>query len=203
MALGPRIGGREGFSAEEERQLSRAVDLAEEVVSDYYRFSEDFWRSGGRYDLRTLKDLAPEEITDGALAHLIRCQGPDRMSHRPRKFFRICLQDHRIRAAKRTAGLNTAALLAYVVTHELIHVVRFARHDQLFEASEAARLAEESLVHELTGEMLGPLGLTGFEDVLSYTAPSAGGVVLDITRWGAYPAQRFYFKESADAHLRV
>lgn len=179
-----------GFNDGDRRRLHKAVDLAEETVADHYRYSEDFWRRWGRYELRTLTDLGPDEISDRALAQLVKCYGPDRTSPRPRHFFRICLQDHRIKAVGKRSGLDLQTLLAYVVTHELIHVVRFARHDQLFEAPPGECLAEEKTVHGLTGRLLRPMGLPDFENVLNYVAPGESGVTIEHTRWGAAPGAR-------------
>ncbi|MBW1713648.1 MAG: hypothetical protein JRJ59_10915, partial [Deltaproteobacteria bacterium] len=87
------------FEPEHNQALGVAVDLAEEVVSEHYRFSETFWRDKGRWEIKTLADLHPEEITDIALAQIIKYAGPARQGHRPREFYRICIQDHRLRAA--------------------------------------------------------------------------------------------------------
>ena len=168
--------------------LGYAVDAAEEIVGEHYRLTEDFWRRPGRYELKTLVDLKEGEITDGALAQVIKYIGPGRPAHRPRQFFRICLQDHRIQAAWVAAELEPAALLAYVVTHELIHVVRFGRHDQLFEAAMAARCEEERRVHDLTCRLLAPLEFDGAEKVFNYAAPRSGAAVDKIDRVWYSPA---------------
>lgn len=159
------------FGASQYQALGWAVDLAEEVVADNYRFSEAFWQDKGRYEIKTLTQLQPEEISHQALAQVVKCLKPG-AGHRPRQFFRICLQDHRIEAARRGATLDMKSLLLYVVTHELIHVVRFARHDQLFEAGAEARRQEEQRVHDLTCRFLGPLGLRGAARVFAYASPA-------------------------------
>jgi hypothetical protein len=169
------------FTLEEYRLLGAAVDLAEELVADHYRFSEAFWLRDGRYELKTLADLAPTEVTDLALAQILKCYGPARAGLRPRQFFRVCLQDHRLAAARAEAGLDMGTLLCYVVAHELIHVVRFARHDQLFEAPAKARLAEEGRVHDLTGRLLAPLELKGWAAVLEFADPDRSGAALELT----------------------
>ena len=58
----------------------------------------------------------------------------------------------------------------YVVTHELIHIVRFSQFLQNFEASEDERLVEEKRVHDITHEILCPLSIEGLESVLIYFA---------------------------------
>lgn len=174
-------GARPQFGAEHRGPLGRAIDLAEEVVSEHFRFSETFWREKARWELKTLAELEPAEITDQALAQIIKYSGPDHHRFRAREFFRICLQDHRLLAARMNAGLDFLTLLCYVIVHELIHVVRFARHDQLFEAPSTARLEEELLVHDLAVGFLKPLALTGADKVFEYAAPK-DGALMDITR---------------------
>ena len=62
--------------------LGPAVDLAEDVVSEYYRFSESFWIDKGRWELKTLVDLEAGEMTDQALAQIIKYSGPKGTGHR-------------------------------------------------------------------------------------------------------------------------
>ena len=159
------------------RALGPAVDLAEEVVADHYRVSESFWLDKGRWELLTLAQLMREEITNEALAQIVKCVGPAATGHRPRIFYRICLQDHRIQLSSLEAGLDLQTLLCYVVCHELIHVVRFARYDQLYEASPGARMAEERLVHDLSRRILEPLELPGAGAVFELLDPERAGIL--------------------------
>ena len=184
--------------------LGPAVDLAEDAVSDHFRFSESFWIDKGRWELKTLIDLEAREITDDALAQIIKYSGPDGKGHRIRDFYRICLQDHRLLAASRVEKLDLHPLLCYVVSHELIHVVRFARHDRLFEAPEADRLEEEVLVHELTCKLLKPLGLKGAQAVFRFADPSRPGLPMELTRRGKVSRSgRWIKEEEVNADLRV
>ncbi len=184
--------------------LGSAVDLAEDAVSDYYRFSESFWIDKGRWELKTLIDLEAREITDNALAQIIKYSGPAGSGHRNRDFFRICLQDHRLLAASRGERLDLYPLLCYVVSHELIHVVRFAKHDRLFEAPEADRLEEEILVHGLTCRLLKPLDLKGSQAVFRFADPSRSGLPMELTRRGDGPRNgRWIKEEGVNADLRV
>lgn len=157
--------------------------MAEDMVSNHFGLSEDFWKRDARFQLVTLAQLNLDEVTDSALAQIIKYHVADRDRHRTRYLYRICLQDHRILAAGRSGGLELATLMSYVMVHELIHLVRFARHDQLFEARPRLRPMEENLVHRLTGRLLEPLGLQGLDDVLCYTAPAPDGVVMEQTCW--------------------
>lgn len=184
--------------------LGPAVDLAEDAVSDHYRFSESFWIDKGRWELKTLADLRAPEVTDRALAQIIKYSGPDGKGHRDRDFYRICLQDHRLMSVSQGGGLDLHALLCYVVSHELIHVVRFARHDQLFEAPQEAREKEERLVHDLTRRLLEPLELRGAERVFRFADPTGSGPTMELTRRAGRARSGSWIREVAgNADLRV
>ena len=182
-----------------------SVNLAEEIISDFYKITEGFWRRSGRYELRTLAELRPEEVTDQAWAQVIKCRAMGGGADRPRDFFRVCLQDHRIVLAG--MALELEALLSYVVTHELVHVVRFARHDQLFEARGTDRFREENVVHGIAADLLRPLGLRGAERVFRAARPRRGG--WGFTEWHKRPVRggdilagsRFKSGGSINAHL--
>ncbi len=184
--------------------LGPAVDLAEDVVSDYYRFSESFWIDKGRWELKTLVELKAREVTDKALAQIIKYSGPAGSGHRDRDFYRICLQDHRLLSVCRGGGLDLYALLCYVVSHELIHVVRFARHDQLFEAPEKARREEELLVHNLACRLLKPLELKGAAPVFEFADPARPGLTMELTHRVKTARNGGWIKEvEGNADLRV
>lgn len=195
--------GRNQFLSNHLNRLGESVDLAEDVVSSHFGLSEDFWKKDARFELATLADLDRSEITDFALAQIIKYQVPDRRAHRTRSLYRICLQDHRILKAGNSRSLSLETLLSYVITHELIHLVRFARHDQIFEARAKVRPVEESLVHEISGQLLMPLGLQGLDDVLRFTAPVEDGVVMEQTRWAVDSGGKILFSGGwqANAHL--
>ena len=56
----------------------------------------------------------------------------------------------------------------YIITHELIHIVRFSKFLQGFDASAEERLSEEKRVHERTHEILSTVRLTGLATVLDF-----------------------------------
>ena len=59
-------------------------------------------------------------------------------------------------------------LLLYIVTHELVHVIRFSQFLALFEAAEAEKAIEETRVHQLTQKILAPLNLLDLPSVIRY-----------------------------------
>ena len=158
------------FHQDEICVLHEAMDIAEEVISDFYKISTSQWKRY-RYDIRTLKDLHENEITDSAFAQILRYARSPHQKLRGSElgdFFKICLQDHIIRRAlQRDAHIGFLPLSTYIVTHELIHVVRFAKFLQHFHTTESERYAEEKRVHALTYQMLKPRKIKGLSEVLS------------------------------------
>ena len=78
-------------------------------------------------------------------------------------FYRVCLQDHNIlKTLKNGHDLRLFPLLLYIVTHELVHIVRFSQFLALFETPEEHKHEEERRVHRLTQNILAPLEGSGF-----------------------------------------
>ena len=161
---------RAPFEFEEIAVLRQSIDISEELISNFYKLSTSEWKRY-RYDIQSLKDLNEEEITDMAFAQIHRYLRHPQHRMRgsePSDFFKICLQDHVIRnALRRDAHIQLPALAVYIVTHELIHVVRFARFLQRFDATQAEREAEEGRVHALTYTLLQTCKIKGVPEVLA------------------------------------
>jgi hypothetical protein len=136
------------FDLEQLSLVSQTLARSETLVSSGFRIpalpSKHY-----PYELVTLVDLQGPERADHAFAHLVVYERPRATG--PEPLYRICLQDDIILG--RTAGAGREwleALLGYVLTHELVHVVRFQRAEQSFHAADAAREREEDQVHQLT-----------------------------------------------------
>jgi len=159
----------EGFAPSQLALVAEALAVAEESVSDYYRLSTANW-ADYPYEMRTLAELSPREVVPRALAQVLRLRQPPRRGRlRGRDFFRICLQDHNLLGLIRREGVPELlpALLTYVLTHELVHVVRFYRFQHLFEAEPRERVREEGRVHATTAEILGKVRLPHLEEVIN------------------------------------
>jgi hypothetical protein len=160
---------RTPFNPAEILLLRKAIEIAEEVTSDHYKISTSQWRHY-RYDIQSLRDLKEDEITDLAFAQIRRYaripeQRPSASKHG--EFFKICLQDHMIRhAIERDPSIQLLPLATYIVTHELIHVIRFSRFLQRFETDSAARQLEEQWVHHQTHALLKHLRIEALAEVL-------------------------------------
>ncbi len=162
---------RETFNADQIRQVTEAVAVAEELVSNFYKLSDNQWLHA-RYDVKTLADLAPDEIVDGPFAQIIRYEAQRRntsLGSGTYDFYKICIQDHAILGAmKATSDLRLFPFALYIGTHELVHIVRFSKFLQNFNAPPAERLSEENRVHALTRDILEGLSTPGLDQVLAF-----------------------------------
>lgn len=145
--------------------------MAEEVVSNFYKMSEGQWLRR-RYDVKTLVDLSPDEILDGPFAQVIRYEGQLKdlsLGSSAYDFYKICLQDHSILSVlKNSVDMKLFPFVLYIVTHELIHIVRFTRFLQNFVASPEEKMAEEKRVHKNTHKILSNLQVAGLPEVFRF-----------------------------------
>lgn len=162
---------RLSFSAHQLEAVNRAVLLAEELVSNHYKMSSSQWL-GPRYDVKTLNELEAGEVIDGPFAQIIRYRGRRKntsLGSASYDFYKICLQDHTILATLgRRTDLPLFTFALYIICHELIHIVRFGKFLQGFDASEQERHVEEALVHAETHQILQPLRIEGLPGVLGF-----------------------------------
>ena len=161
----------EKFSTEQLEIVNDAVGMAEELVSNFYKMSASQWLHR-RFDIKTLTDLNTDEVVHGPFAQIIRYEGRHRahpLGSSTYDLYKICLQDHAILATlTQQAGLLLFPFVLYIVTHELIHIVRFSKFLQYFDAPQDERLAEEKRVHAKTHQILKPLQLEGLSAVLNF-----------------------------------
>ena len=159
------------FNAVQLNIVNQAVSMAEELVSNYYKMSLNEWLRP-KYDIKTISDLASNEIVEGPFAQLFRYQGKRKgssLGSGSYDFYKICVQDHTILATlKKQPELSLVAFCLYIITHELIHIVRFSKFLQNFEASAEEKLAEEKRVHTLTHEILAEVPMPELTPVLAY-----------------------------------
>ena len=159
------------FSPEQIAIVTQSTMMAEELVSDYYKMSTSQWLRSV-YDIKTSADLSPDEIILGPYAQIIRYEGKrnkDALGSSSYDFFKICIQDHSILSTlQRSPEITLLPFSLYIVTHELIHVVRFLKFLQNFSASPKETWEEEKRVHDFTREILKNMSLAGLEHVLSF-----------------------------------
>ncbi|MBI4773152.1 MAG: hypothetical protein HY788_03045 [Deltaproteobacteria bacterium] len=161
------------FNEDQLAIVHHAVEIAEEVTANHFRISTSEWKRM-RYDIKTLQNLTQGEITNKAFAQLFKYSREPQVPPRPHRvldFYLICLQDHKIlEALLREAGVTLLCLCLYILTHELVHVVRFTKFFKRFDCTEAEREREESSVHSITYEILKGLSWPDMRTILeSYT----------------------------------
>ncbi len=159
------------FHAGQKELLREAATIAEEMTSDYFKLSPAHWRRA-RYDILTLEGLSREEISPHAHALVAKYQGYRQNSllqSASFDFYRVCLQDHNIlKTLQACAGLQLFPLLLYILTHELVHVIRFSQFLARFEASQEEMAAEEARVHRLSAKILEPLNFSNMTPIIQY-----------------------------------
>ena len=162
---------KQKFNRKQIAVINNAVTMAEELVSNYYKLSVTQWLRQ-KYDVKTVADLAPKEFINGPFAQIVRYTGQRRdtaLGSATYDFYKICLQDHAILAAlKEFDALHIFPFTLYIITHELIHIVRFSKFLQNFNASAAERINEEIRVHQKTNTILKPIQVPGLADTLDF-----------------------------------
>jgi hypothetical protein len=134
---------------------------AESLLSRYYCVREREWPHYP-YEVKTLAELREPEITEGAFAlvakyeYLLGSQGKKGGRQGRIEIYGICLQDHNILTAahRHSDGIAFESLMLYILTHELVHVFRFANAPQSFFMEKPLRQSEESRVHRITSSIL-------------------------------------------------
>ena len=146
------------FNRSELQQVQDALQLAEEQTSSFYCIAGREWPRYP-YDVRTGKDGSGPE--GNAFAEVVRLVADDlgREGSYFRERFRIWLNDEAILEAvnHREDGILLPQLLLYILTHELVHVVRFGAEYARFDAPMEERLEEERRVHGITRLILEPV----------------------------------------------
>jgi hypothetical protein len=167
----------DAFGRLERRQVRSAERRAAELVSRFYVLAPREW-ARMPYEVRTLEQLAPGEVREEVLAQLL-CYGVERHVEgrvvEERDLFRICLQDRTILdRARASTGIPVSALLLYVLTHELVHVVRFGQRMQAIDLPVHLRPTEEACVDRTARLILKGADVPGLSETLErFPLPSS------------------------------
>jgi hypothetical protein len=149
------IMGYRHFTPGEIVWVDKALEIAEDTTCNYYHISTSSWKKYD-FEISNLAQLRKEEITPRGLAQIARYVNPfPYQINYPRDYYRICLQDHNIlRVIERKEGIELFPLMVYILTHELVHVVRFRKFIQRFDVNQEEKAIEEGKVHQSTYEIL-------------------------------------------------
>ncbi len=113
------------FSAPQRSLIFRALDEAEERTSGYYCIPPFRWERLC-FDLLTRADQGWEPLPESMLARVRCLEGVNRS--RPFDFYRIELDDRSILTAAERENLegNLYPFFVYILTHEMVHMVRLS-----------------------------------------------------------------------------
>ena len=159
--LGRKARDREGeaalevFTSEQRGLVDRAAGEAEKEVGRYYCIPPRGWQHLP-YDLLTQEDQGARPLPDPVLAETARVQGLSPARKRPYDFFRIQLNDRSILHAASRERLNGElhSFLVYILTHEMVHLVRLCAILRREDESGLARDVEEARVQRIARQIL-------------------------------------------------
>ena len=153
-----------------------ALDIAEDMTSNYFKLSLLHWRRN-RFDIKTLSSLFGEKVNDNVFALLKKYSSDGKAEiealNKRGEFYLIYLQDHHIlQALQRDNNIKLLPFLAYILTHELVHIVRFCKFQVRFDTQEENnRIEEEKIVNHTTFEILKQLSLPSLSYILGSYNP--------------------------------
>jgi len=179
----------ETFSEEQTKIINTSVAISEELVCNYYKMSVNQWLRH-QYDVKTLVDLSPNEIVHGPFAQIVRYQGQRKdtsLGSSTYDFYKICLQDHAIiRSLNTSPDLTILPFVLYIITHELVHIVRFSKFLVNFNASPDEKKAEEIRVHEEAQRILEGQQVPGLDAILDFYSGYGAALEETITLPASY-----------------
>ncbi len=163
------VKNQDFFSTEHLVVLDEAVKTSEELVTEYFDLSSRNWLRHP-YEICTLRDASEKEHPGDALAHLVRYAKnfEDKMRGTDSPvLYKIILNDQKILNHFLVRdGISIYSMLVYVISHELVHIVRFGSFRVHPETAE--RELEESHVHDLTNDILSNVPIKEMTVVLDY-----------------------------------
>jgi len=149
--------------------ISRAAVLAERLTEAYFNLAPHEWKENP-YTILTRKQVGEALHEQDVFAHVIRYRNRVGQSKASRPLasetYGVVLQDPAILSALlRSAMHDLWTLGLFILTHELIHIIRFRKYQVDFFAPVEDRDKEEKLVHGITQELLA--GVTNTDHILS------------------------------------
>lgn len=155
------------FTPKQRYLAFHALADAEARTSGYYCIPPFRWQKL-RYDLLTRKDREWQPLPEGMLARTQRCERHTTRRGGPSDFFRIELNDPCILTAARRERLreDLYPLLLYILTHEMVHLVRLSSILTDVEQLTLPRESEESRVSQIARNILLAAPAPGLDTVL-------------------------------------
>ncbi len=155
------------FSPGQRKLVISALGEAEEHTSRYYCIPPYRWQQL-RFDLLTRQDSEWEPLPELALARVQRLAKLSVLGREPFDFYRIQLNDPSILTAAERENLGDTLyhFLVYILTHEMVHLVRLSTiigHEQ---ESPVCLDSEEMRVQKVSRQILSHKGRQTFEPIL-------------------------------------
>jgi len=150
--------------------ICRAASLAERLTEKHFDLGENHWKANP-YGIFSLKQVDQSLYEPDAFANVIRykIRVEKRSNSDEQERYGILLQDPNIlRSLLRRSNHDLWTISLFILTHELIHLVRFDRFNVDFFAEAGIRQAEEDLVSSITGDILS--GVTNTDQLLELYA---------------------------------
>jgi|WetSurMetagenome_2_1015567.scaffolds.fasta_scaffold185777_1 hypothetical protein len=146
------------FGKSELKVVGQQLDEAECLVSGYYCIPPREWPRYP-YEVKTMAELHAGEIVTDALAMVSKYEyslTTERNPHHLLERYGICLQDHNILgvASRSQDRISLESLMLYILTHELVHIIRFSNAPPTYFATPPERKFEECRVHQITQQIL-------------------------------------------------
>ncbi|MBC8246056.1 MAG: hypothetical protein H8E81_00585, partial [Deltaproteobacteria bacterium] len=120
----------------------------------------------------TLPELEPGEIVHEPFAQIIRYEAKKQdttLGASTYDFYKICIQDHSILSTVRqNPEISLSPFTLYIITHELVHIVRFGKFLQNFTATHQETMIEEKRVHDTTHDILRNVQIKGISAVFRF-----------------------------------
>ncbi len=147
------------FTKKDLTTIYKAASLAEKLTQNYFDSADEWERNP--YFLFTLEQVGSRLYETDAFANVVRLNS--KKSGESQGRFGIILQDPNIlRSLLRSQCHDLWTLSLFVLTHELIHIVRFRKYGVDFFASTDERGNEEEKVNAITREILAGAGNTDY-----------------------------------------
>jgi hypothetical protein len=157
------------FSPSERSLVARALREAEDRTSRYYCIPPYQWQRLS-YDVLTREDRDWRPLPDDVLAEVLYMQ---RSIHQARErkchdFYRIQLDDEGILRAAHREDLDQDLypFLVYILTHEMVHLVRLSTILEPHSNGSARCESEEERVHRISRQILARSEHPGLAPVL-------------------------------------
>jgi hypothetical protein len=155
------------FSREQRDLVFRALDEAEERTSRYYCIPPHQWQDLP-YDLLTRQDSEWEPPPVAVLAQVQLLGNISSRRAASFDFFRIQLNDPSIltAAARENLGPDFYRFLVYILTHEMVHLVRLGKIIGRPRDLPACVETEENRVHRISRQILTDVGYDALHPIL-------------------------------------